>query len=46
MPPNTTLRGSAAAGVATQEPGMLRAVDLEVENEQLALENLPRNVAV
>ncbi|SCO92795.1 uncharacterized protein FRV6_16923 [Fusarium oxysporum] len=45
MLPPTTPRGSATANVAGQELGMLRAVDLEIGNKLLALENLLRNVA-
>jgi hypothetical protein len=39
-------RGSAAANVASQELGMIRAVELEVGNKLLALENILRNVAM
>ncbi|EXL64876.1 hypothetical protein FOPG_18881 [Fusarium oxysporum f. sp. conglutinans race 2 54008] len=46
MLPATTPRGSAAANVASQELGVLRAVDLEVGNKLLALENLLRNAAM
>jgi hypothetical protein len=46
MLPATTPRSSATANVASQELGMLCAVDLEIGNKLLALENLLRNVAM
>ncbi|EXM14280.1 hypothetical protein FOTG_17325 [Fusarium oxysporum f. sp. vasinfectum 25433] len=46
MLPPTTPRGSATANVASQELGVLRAVDLEIGNKLLGLENLLKNVAM